>query len=127
MRYSEAEAELAALAEALGLPVVETFAGKGAVQQDAWYGLGGVGLEGNPAANALAAEADLVLAVGTRLTDFTTGSQLALRSIPRRAVRRRSTSWIADARKLGATPVVGDAQARALTALRGGDPRDAAA
>src|SRR6185436_1936832 len=63
--YSEAEGELAALAGQLDIPVVETFAGKGAVQQDVWWGMGGVGLEGNPAANALAKAADLVIHVGT--------------------------------------------------------------
>ena len=113
--YSEAEAELAALAEQLGIPVLETFAGKGAVQQDVWWGMGGVGLEGNPAANSLAADADLVLHVGTRLTDFTTGSQ-SLFANPR--VRFASVNVVdRDARKQGATPLVGDARL-ALTALR---------
>lgn len=50
VRYSEAEAELAALAAQAGIPVVETFAGKGAISEDAWFGLGGLGLEGNPGA-----------------------------------------------------------------------------
>ena len=72
--YSEAEEALAELAAATGIPVAETFAGKGAVQVDEWLQLGGVGLEGNPAASRLAMDADLVLAVGTRLTDFATGS-----------------------------------------------------
>ena len=62
------------LAVAIGLPVLETFAGKGAVQQRAWWQIGGIGLEGTPAANALAREADLVLTVGARLTDFATAS-----------------------------------------------------
>src|ERR671921_268997 len=106
--YSQAERELAALAEQLGIPVVETFAGKGAVHQDVWWGMGGIGLEGNPAANALAADADLVVHVGTRLTDFTTASQSLFRN-PR--VRFASVNVVdRDARKQGATPLVGDAK-----------------
>ena len=113
--YSQAEGELAALAEQLGIPVVETFAGKGAVQQDVWWGMGGVGLEGNPAANALAKAADLVIHVGTRLTDFTTGSQSVFENPD---VRFASINVVdRDARKQGATPVLADAKL-ALAALR---------
>ena len=113
--YSQAEGELAALAEQLGIPVVETFAGKGAVQQDVWWGMGGVGLEGNPAANALAKAADLVIHVGTRLTDFTTGSQSVFEHPD---VRFASINVVdRDARKQGATPVLADAKL-ALAALR---------
>src|SRR4029453_7759469 len=70
--YAGATPELQALAAAAGIPVAETFAGKGAVQQRAWWQLGGIGLEGTPATNALAREADLVLTVGSRPTDFAT-------------------------------------------------------
>nr|WP_221242919.1 3D-(3,5/4)-trihydroxycyclohexane-1,2-dione acylhydrolase (decyclizing) [Conexibacter arvalis] len=73
--YSDAQAELEQLGERFGVPVAETFAGKGAVREAAWWALGGIGLEGTPATNAVAAEADLVIAVGTRLTDFPTASQ----------------------------------------------------
>lgn len=73
--YSDAQAELEALAWEFGLPVAETFAGKGAVREPAWWGLGGIGLEGTPATNAAAAAADVVIAIGTRLTDFPTASQ----------------------------------------------------
>src|SRR5260370_4865821 len=66
--YSGATAELERLAGTAGIPVLETFAGKGAVQQRAWWQLGGIGLEGTPAANTLAREADLVLTLGARLT-----------------------------------------------------------
>ena len=72
--YSGATAELERLAGTVGVPVLETFAGKGAVQQRAWWQIGGIGLEGTPAANTLAREADLVLTVGARLTDFATAS-----------------------------------------------------
>ena len=77
--YSGATEELEALADAAGIPVAETFAGKGAVQRRAWWQLGGIGLEGTPATNDLAREADLVLTVGSRLTDFATALAVALR------------------------------------------------
>jgi 3D-(3,5/4)-trihydroxycyclohexane-1,2-dione acylhydrolase (decyclizing) len=72
--YGLATAALAELAEAHGVPVCETQAGKGALPWDHPLQLGAVGVTGSPAANELAREADLVLAVGTRLSDFTTGS-----------------------------------------------------
>ena len=112
--YSEAEDALAEFARVTGIPVAETFAGKGAMQEDSWLALGGVGLEGNPAASRLVAEADLVLAVGTRLTDFATGSQSLFRNPGVRFVA--VNVWGRDARKQGALPVVGDARA-ALEAL----------
>jgi 3D-(3,5/4)-trihydroxycyclohexane-1,2-dione acylhydrolase (decyclizing) len=113
--YSEAQAELAALADELGIPVTETFAGKGAVAHDHWWGMGGIGLEGNPAANSLAMDADLVLHVGTRLTDFATASQSIFRN-PR--VRFASVNVVGkDAGKQGALAIEADAKL-ALTALR---------
>ena len=72
--YSEAEAELRALAEATGIPVADTHAGKGAIPWDHPAAVGGLGSTGTAAANALAAEADVVLGVGTRYSDFTTAS-----------------------------------------------------
>ena len=94
--YSDATAELEQLADAIGAPVAETFGGKGAVQQAAWWQVGGIGLEGTPATNTLASEADLVLTVGSRLTDFATGSHsifanpdVALRQHQRQRPRRR--------------------------------------
>ncbi len=113
--YSGAEQELLELARAAGIPIVETFAGKGSVQ-DAGFplALGGLGLEGTPAANRIAATADLVLAVGTRLTDFATGSN-SLFAHP--AVRFAAINVTGrDAHKLGALPVVADAR-EALAAL----------
>ena len=112
--YSGATAELEALAASAGIPVAETFAGKGAVQQRAWWQLGGIGLEGTPATNDLAREADLVLTVGSRLTDFATASQ-SLFQHPE--VRFASVNVNpADAGRLGATGIVADAK-RALAAL----------
>lgn len=113
--YAEAEAQLAAFAGDLGVPVVETFGGKGAAQEDAWWNIGGLGLEGNPAANAVVQRADLVVSVGTRLTDFATASQsmFAEPAVSFAAVNLTGH----DARKQGATPVIADAK-HALTALR---------
>jgi 3D-(3,5/4)-trihydroxycyclohexane-1,2-dione acylhydrolase (decyclizing) len=112
--YSSATAELERLAELVAIPVAETFAGKGAVQQRAWWQVGGIGLEGTPAVNRLAAEADLVLTVGSRLTDFATASQ-SLFANP--AVRFASVNVTPrDADRLGATGIIGDAR-RALAAL----------
>jgi 3D-(3,5/4)-trihydroxycyclohexane-1,2-dione acylhydrolase (decyclizing) len=112
--YSGATAELEALAAAAGIPVAETFAGKGAVQQRAWWQLGGIGLEGTPATNDLAREADLVLTVGSRLTDFATASQ-SLFQHPQ--VRFASVNLDPhDADRLGATGIVADAKL-ALAAL----------
>ena len=78
--YSGATRELESLAAAAGIPVAETFAGKGAVQRRAWWQVGGIGLEGTPATNDLAREADLVLTVGARLTDFATASHSCSRT-----------------------------------------------
>ena len=112
--YSAAEAALQALADELGVPVAETFGGKGSMQRDGWTTLGGVGLEGNPACNAIVAAADLVIAVGTRLTDFATGSNSLFRHPDVRFIALNVTAR--DAHKLGAHPVVGDAR-EALTAV----------
>ena len=86
------------------------------MQQDVWWGMGGVGLEGNPAANALAkATPTSCIHVGTRLTDFTTGSQSVFEHPD---VRFASINVVdRDARKQGATPVLADAKL-ALAALR---------
>ncbi|MCP3426560.1 3D-(3,5/4)-trihydroxycyclohexane-1,2-dione acylhydrolase (decyclizing) [Rothia sp. AR01] len=108
VHYSDATAALEGLAEATGIPVAETFGGKGAVQHDAGWFLGGIGLEGNPATNRLVAQADLVLSVGTRLTDFSTGSQTMFRNPE---VRFASVNVAElDALKQGAAAVVGDAR-----------------
>ncbi|BDG05395.1 3D-(3,5/4)-trihydroxycyclohexane-1,2-dione acylhydrolase (decyclizing) [Anaeromyxobacter oryzae] len=72
--YALATDALRRFVEGHGVPVCETQAGKGALPWDHALQLGAVGVTGSPAANDLAREADLVLAVGTRLTDFTTGS-----------------------------------------------------
>ena len=77
VRYSGAEQALATFAAARGIPVVETIAGKGGLTHHHPVHAGPIGIVGSTSANALAAEADVILAIGTRLQDFTTGSWTA--------------------------------------------------
>src|SRR5579872_1504838 len=112
--YAGAEAALAQVAEAAGIPVAETQAGRGALPWDHPLALGAVGVTGTGAANQAAAEADLVIGVGTRLQDFTTGSR-ALFANPDAALAQINAAAF-DAAKHGALAVVGDAGA-ALEAL----------
>ncbi|HEX4132306.1 MAG TPA: 3D-(3,5/4)-trihydroxycyclohexane-1,2-dione acylhydrolase (decyclizing) [Pirellulales bacterium] len=115
VHYSESCDELHALAEALGIPVGETFAGKGAMPERSELALGGHGLEGTGASAQIVSQADLVLCVGTRLTDFATGSQSCFNH-PR--VRFISINVCGhDAYKQGALPIVADARL-ALGVLR---------
>ena len=106
VRYSGAETALAAFAEKHGIPLCETIAGKGTVTHDHPAHVGPIGIVGSTSANALAAEADVVLAVGTRLMDFTTGSWTAF-SPDARFVAINAARW--DANKHRAVAVVGDA------------------
>jgi 3D-(3,5/4)-trihydroxycyclohexane-1,2-dione acylhydrolase (decyclizing) len=113
VHYSGAQPELAELSERLALPVAETSAGKGALPGGS-LAMGGLGVTGTRAANALAREADLLLCVGTRLIDLTTGSHSLFQDT---GVRVVGVNVVArDARKLGALPVVADAKL-ALRAL----------
>ncbi|OZM84143.1 3D-(3,5/4)-trihydroxycyclohexane-1,2-dione acylhydrolase (decyclizing) [Pseudonocardia sp. MH-G8] len=77
VHYSEATDALRRFAEATGIPVGDTQAGKGALLWDHPQAVGGVGSTGSPVANALAREADVVIGVGTRYSDFTTASRTA--------------------------------------------------
>lgn len=74
VRYSQAEQALEKFAQQRGIPIVETIAGKGAFTHDNPVHMGPVGILGSTSANALAANADVIIAVGTRLMDFVTGS-----------------------------------------------------
>lgn len=114
VRYSEAEEELSRFSAEFGIPVAETFAGKGC-GPDGELGLGGIGSTGTLAANRLAAASDCVIAVGTRLQDFTTGSQALFQDPDVRFVAVNASPF--DAYKLSAAPVVGDARL-ALASLR---------
>src|SRR6476659_4310533 len=108
LHYSDAYAALEQFAETAGIPVLETFAGKGAVTRDEWWQVGGVGLEGNFASNSLVKQADLVISVGTRLTDFATGSQSDFEND---TVRFASLNVVdADTRKQGAVGILADAR-----------------
>lgn len=113
--YSEATAELEALANATGIPVAETFGGKGAIQNAGSWHLMGLGLEGSPETNRLVAQADLILSVGTRLTDFATGSQSMFKNPDVKFASINITEH--DALKQNAVPVLGDAKI-SLVALK---------
>jgi 3D-(3,5/4)-trihydroxycyclohexane-1,2-dione acylhydrolase (decyclizing) len=115
VHYSEAWTELEEFALAFGIPVGETFAGKGALKEISPHTLGGIGLEGTGAAAAIIAAADLVISVGTRLTDFATGSQSCFRNPEVRFININVCGH--DAFKQGALPIVADAR-RALSVLR---------
>ncbi len=114
VHYSGAGEELQKFAELHGIPVGETFAGKGAMANDAGLLLGGHGVTGTPAAARIAARADLVLCVGTRLTDFTTASQSMFQHPEVKFININVCSR--DAYKQGALPISADARA-ALSAL----------
>ena len=108
VRYSEAERAVVKLAQERGIPVVETIAGKGTLTHDHPVHIGPLGIVGSTSANALAGEADVVLAIGTRLQDFTTGSWscfshdakfVAINTARFDAVKHRSLALIGDARE----------------------------
>jgi 3D-(3,5/4)-trihydroxycyclohexane-1,2-dione acylhydrolase (decyclizing) len=114
--YSQASSELAALAGRCGIPVAETSAGKGSMEPGELL-LGGIGVNGTGAANRIAAEADVVLCVGTRLSDFTTASHSLFQEPAVRFVGVNVCA--ADAYKLGALPVVADARLALVELERG--------
>ena len=107
VHYSLACADLAAFAKRRRVPVCETVAGRGALPRDDEWNVGPLGVIGAASANALAAEADAVLAVGTRLQDFTTGSGSVFN--PRAALVSINVARH-DAFKRDATALVGDAK-----------------
>ena len=116
VHYSGACEAIARFADETGIPVAETQAGKGCLLWDHPMALGSIGVTGTSAANAAAAQADLVIGIGTRLQDFTTGSW-ALFANP--AVTIAQVNVVPhDANKRGALPVVGDARL-AVDALLG--------
>ncbi|MGH9217199.1 MAG: thiamine pyrophosphate-binding protein, partial [Acidimicrobiales bacterium] len=108
VHYSGAEDVLARFVEAHGMPVVETVAGKSSLPASHPRYVGPIGVTGSDAANRLAADADLVLAVGTRLQDFTTGSWTVFRNDALLIVAINAARF--DAVKHLALPVVGDAR-----------------
>lgn len=108
IHYSEASDDLKAFAERFGIPVVETFAGKGAMRGRSPLALGGHGVTGTPAAARIVAESDLIIVAGTRLTDFTTGSQSAFQHADVRFININVCAH--DAYKQGGIPILGDAK-----------------
>ncbi len=113
VQYSRATAELADFARAHRIPVIETIAGRANMLADDPLNIGPVGVTGSDSANAVAAQADVILAVGTRLQDFTTGSWTAFAKDARLICLNVGRH---DAAKHGAMAVVGDAQ-KGLVAL----------
>ena len=107
--YSQASAALASFAEATGIPVCETQGGKSSLPDDHPLNMAAIGVTGTSAANRLAEEADLVLGIGTRLQDFTTGSWalfknggktfVGLNVQPFDAGKHRAMTLVADARE----------------------------
>jgi len=119
--YSEASEALARFAEQTGIPVGESQAGKGSLPFDHAQNLGAIGVTGTPGANIAAREADLVIAIGTRLSDFTTASKTAFQNPEVRFIGINVAEI--DAFKHAALPLVSDARV-ALERLASAD-RDA--
>lgn len=115
--YSQATKELAAFAEAHGVPVVVTQAGKSAIDERHALALGSVGVTGTSAANAIAEETDLVIAVGTRCQDFTTGSWALFKNEGFKLLSLNIAAY--DALKHDSHPLVADAR-EGLKALSSG-------
>ncbi|WP_374384121.1 3D-(3,5/4)-trihydroxycyclohexane-1,2-dione acylhydrolase (decyclizing) [Dongia sp.] len=116
VKYSLAGDALCKLVESYDLPLAETQAGKGVLPWDHPLQMGGVGVTGSSAANDLARHADCILAIGTRLQDFTTGSH-ALWGGGAKLIQLNTTPF--DAVKQGALPLVADARA-GIEALQAG-------
>ncbi len=108
VRYSNAESELLQFCRQFGLPLAETSAGKGTIASHDLL-LGGIGVNGTRAANEVARAADVVICVGTRLSDFTTASHSLFQNPDVRFIGLNVNSR--DAHKLGGVPVVSDARA----------------
>ncbi|TMR95982.1 3D-(3,5/4)-trihydroxycyclohexane-1,2-dione acylhydrolase (decyclizing) [Nonomuraea basaltis] len=114
VHYSGAEQALRAFCEATGIPVGESQAGKGSLPHEHPQAMGAVGSTGTTAANALAREADLVIGIGTRFSDFTTASRTAFQDPAVRFVNINVARF--DAGKHAGLPIVADAR-EALAAL----------
>src|SRR5260370_26090486 len=106
--YSDATDALARLVKRTGIPVGETQAGKGSLRFGHPGALGAIGVTGTLAANRIAAQADLVIGIGTRYSDFTTASKSAFQNDRVRFVNVNIASF--DAGKLGGLPLVADAR-----------------
>ena len=109
VRYSGAERALEAFCGAFNIPFAETQAGKGVLPWDNPLNLGGIGVTGTAAANTVARAADLVIAIGTRLGDFTTASKWLFQNPKVQFLAVNANSF--DAHKMDALPVIADAKA----------------
>jgi 3D-(3,5/4)-trihydroxycyclohexane-1,2-dione acylhydrolase (decyclizing) len=107
--YSEASAALVKFAESTGIPVSETQAGKGALPYDHPQEVGAMGVTGTPGANILAREADLIIGIGTRYSDFTSASKTAFQNPQVRFININVAEF--DSYKHAALPLTGDARA----------------
>ena len=114
VRYAEAAEELKQFAEVFHIPFGETQAGKSAIESNHPYNLGGIGVTGNLAANTIAKEADLVIGIGTRFTDFTTASKQLFQNKEVEFLNINISEFHAN--KLDALKVIADAK-EALFAL----------
>jgi 3D-(3,5/4)-trihydroxycyclohexane-1,2-dione acylhydrolase (decyclizing) len=114
--FSEASEALAAFAAQTGIPVAETQAGKGSLPYDHPQCVGAIGATGNLAANRIARDADLIIGIGTRYSDFTSASMTAFQNPKVRFVNINTAEF--DAYKVSAVPVVADARVT-LEALTG--------
>ncbi|MED1512493.1 3D-(3,5/4)-trihydroxycyclohexane-1,2-dione acylhydrolase (decyclizing) [Bacillus proteolyticus] len=114
VRYAEAAEELKQFAETFHVPFGETQAGKSAIESSHPYNLGGIGVTGNLAANTIAKEADLVIGIGTRFTDFTTASKQLFQNEEVEFLNINISEFHAN--KLDALKVIADAK-EALLAL----------
>jgi 3D-(3,5/4)-trihydroxycyclohexane-1,2-dione acylhydrolase (decyclizing) len=106
--YSEASGILKKFVETTGIPVAETFAGKGALPYDHPSNLGAVGATGTPGANEITGEADLVIGIGTRYSDFTTASKTAFQNPDVRFININIAGF--DSHKQSALPLIADAR-----------------
>lgn len=109
VHYSEAHYALRRFVDQTGIPIGETQAGKGSLPYDHPLNLGAIGATGTPGANIIAREADLIIGVGTRYSDFTTASKTAFQHPDVRFININAAEF--DAYKHHALPLVGDARA----------------
>lgn len=107
--YSEATPQLKAFVDQTGIPVGETHAGKGSLPFDHALNMGAIGVTGTPAANHIGKDADLVIGIGTRYSDFTTQSKTGFQHPNVRFININVAEF--DAYKHAALPLVGDARA----------------
>lgn len=107
--YSEATEILKSFVEMTGIPVAETFAGKGSLPYNHSCNLGAVGATGTPGANEITGEADLVIGIGTRFSDFTTASKTAFQNPDVKFININITDF--DSHKHAAIPLISDAKA----------------